>query len=84
MRGQPRNPPALPVQDSAIHSEGSLQMSTVRREINKWSGKCLTELEAHTNAPAVNNVPKQKQKKLRGLSPRANYTDLAIATCRRS
>jgi hypothetical protein len=29
-------------------------------------------------------VPKTKQNKLHGLSPRANYTDRATAACRRS
>jgi hypothetical protein len=39
----------------------------------------------HIKVPVVMNLYKNKQtNKLHGLSPRANYTDRATASCRRS
>jgi hypothetical protein len=59
---QHRNPPALSIQDSPIHSERTSVhkhpqdpwRSTVLSETKKWNTKHLGKLENHTNALAVN------------------------------
>jgi hypothetical protein len=51
---QHRNPPALSIQDSPIHSERTLvhkqprEMDTVFSEIKTWNTKYLRKLENHT------------------------------------
>jgi hypothetical protein len=55
-------------------------MSPIEPEI---SVPCLQE--SLSSASIINtDLQKQKKNKLRGLSPRANYTDRTTAACRRS
>jgi hypothetical protein len=68
------------------HRTGTGGRVKQRTLVDSWTNRTLSGFRNSTLNPdrMLIGLPPLKKTKLHGLSPRANYTDLATAACRRS